>query len=305
VTPAIVVRDLVKVYGGVRAVDGVSFDGHPGEVLAVLGHNGAGKTTTVEILEGHRRRDAGQVRVLGFDPETGGQRYRQRIGVVLQEAGFGGAVTVGEAMELFRRFWPRPEPAGALLEAVGLAGQAVQRVDTLSGGQRRRLDLALALVGRPEVLFLDEPTTGLDPVARRDAWRLIHQVRDRGTAVLLTTHYMEEAENLADRVIVMARGRVVAQGTMDQLSRRLDTRAVISFRLPAGTTAGDLPALAGTVEPSASRVEIRTAQPTGDLYALTRWATGQGTGLDALTVTRPNLEDVYFELAVASEAHHG
>jgi ABC-type multidrug transport system ATPase subunit len=301
---AIEVVGLHKSYGDLPAVDGLSFEVAVGELVAVLGHNGAGKTTTVEILEGHRDRDGGRVAVLGLDPRTGGRALRRRIGVVLQEAGIGQTVTVGEALELYASFWSRPRQPSELLTLVDLEGKRTARIGTLSGGQRRRLDLALALVGRPEVLFLDEPSTGLDPVARRETWQLIHQLRGQGTAILLTTHDMEEAEQLADRVLVMAHGRLVAEGTTAELAAQLGAQAVITFRLPDGTSVSELPRLDGEVHALAPAVEVRTTSPTQTLHQLSGWAMARGTELAAMTVTRPRLEDVYFELAVTPEHDH-
>jgi ABC-2 type transport system ATP-binding protein len=301
---AIEVERLRKSYGELLAVDGLSFEVAVGELVAILGHDGAGKTTTVEILEGHRQRDGGQVAVLGLDPQTGGRALRRRIGVVLQEAGIGATVTVGEALELYASFWSQPRDPAELLRLVGLGTKRAARIGTLSGGQRRRLDLALALVGRPEVLFLDEPSTGLGPVARRETWQLIHQLRGQGTAILLTTHYMEEAEQLADRVVVMAHGRLIAEGTPAELAARLGAQAVISFRLPAGVSGSELPPLDGEVRTLAPAVEVRTGTPTRTLQQLSGWALARGTELSALTVARPSLEDVYFELAVTPEHDH-
>ena len=302
--PAIEVHQLCKSYGDLAAVDRVSFHVESGELVAILGHNGAGKTTTVEILEGHRHRDSGRVSVLGLDPESGGRSLRRRIGIVLQEAGFGGTITVAEALALYSSFWSDPRPTDELLAVVGLTTKRDARIATLTGGQRRRLDLALSLVGRPQVLFLDEPTTGLDPVARREAWQLIHQLRGEGAAVLLTTHYMDEAEQLADRVIVMAHGKLVAEGTTGQLAARLGAQAVITFRLPNGVAPSELPEVSGQVDVLDPVIEVRTARPTEDLQILTGWALGRDTYLAALAVTRPRLEDVYLELAVTPENQH-
>jgi ABC-type multidrug transport system ATPase subunit len=224
--------------------------------------------------------------------------------VVLQETGIDETVKVSEALELYASFWSQPRRAAELLALVDLGAKRTARIGTLSGGQRRRLDLALALVGRPQVLFLDEPSTGLDPVARRETWQLVHQLRGEGTAILLTTHYMEEAEQLADRVVVMAHGRLVAEGTTAELAARLGAQAVISFRLPDGVTASDLPQLSGRVEVLEPAVEVRTGSPTQTLHQLSGWAMARNIELVALTVTRPRLEDVYFELAVAAEPHH-
>src|SRR6476661_7962036 len=212
---AIEIDGLRKAYGDVEAVRDISFSVAAGEVFCLLGPNGAGKTTTTEILEGYRARSAGQVRVLGHDPEDGERALRERVGIVLQEAAAQAELTVAEVLTMYGRYYPRRRPAGELVELVGLAGRESQRVKLLSGGQRRRLDLALALVGDPDLLFLDEPTTGFDPSARRQAWEVIASLRDLGKTVLLTTHYMDEAQQLADRVAVIANGRIIAEGTPD------------------------------------------------------------------------------------------
>jgi ABC-2 type transport system ATP-binding protein len=238
----VVVSDLRKDYGGpVPAVDGLSFSIAAGEVFALLGPNGAGKTTTVEILEGHRTRTSGSVQVLGYDPQTGGRAFRERIGIVLQEAGFDEEFTVRELVAMQASLYPRHRDVGETIELVGLADKRDSRTKTLSGGQRRRLDLALGLVGEPELLFLDEPTTGFDPLARRRAWDLVLGLRDLGTTVVLTTHYMEEAEHLADRVAVISSGHLVALDTPARLVSRDGAQAVISFVLPEGIAVGDLP----------------------------------------------------------------
>lgn len=293
--PAVVVTGLRKEYGTVKAVDGVSLTVERGEVFALLGPNGAGKTTTVEILEGHRRRDGGEVSVLGFDPATGGRAYRERIGIVLQEAGFEEEFAVVELVRLYAGFYPRPRDPEEVIEQVGLKDKRDARVRTLSGGQRRRLDLALGLVGAPELLFLDEPTTGFDPSARHHAWELIDGLRSSGTTILLTTHYMDEAQHLADRVAVLRAGRLVAVGAPDTLIAAERT-SVLSFRLPEGTALADLPPLAGHVEARGVAVSVRTGQPARDMHALTGWALERGTELTSLTLARPSLEDVYLDL---------
>jgi ABC-2 type transport system ATP-binding protein len=303
--PAVVVQGLRKSYGEVRAVDGVDLAIDHGEVVALLGPNGAGKTTTVEILEGYRRRDAGHVAVLGVDPQTGGRAFRERIGVVLQEAGFEDHFTVAELVRLHAGYYPHPRPVDQVIDVVGLAEKRDARVTTLSGGQRRRLDLALGIVGDPELLFLDEPTTGFDPSARRRAWELVDRLRDLGTTILLTTHYMDEAEHLADRVVVVDRGRVVAEGTPDELAAAAGSRTTVSFRLPAGVEAAELPTLAGTVRPAGATVDVLTPDPTRDLLTLTSWAVQSGRQLDGLTLDRPSLEDVYLELTGAGGAPAG
>jgi ABC-2 type transport system ATP-binding protein len=241
VVNAIEVQDLHKHYGATHAVDGVSFRVEPGEVFALVGPNGAGKTTTVEILEGHRRRTSGHVEVLGFDPETGGRDYRERIGIVLQEAGVDEDFTPRELVRLYRGMYPRRLPVDGVIDLVGLADKADAKVKTLSGGQRRRLDLALGLVGDPELLFLDEPTTGFDPSARRRAWDLVENLGGLGKTVLLTTHYMDEAEHLADRVGVVVAGRLVAVGTPAELGGEARTSSTIAFRLPPGVAVSEVP----------------------------------------------------------------
>jgi ABC-type multidrug transport system ATPase subunit len=295
--PIVVVEGLVKDYGAVRAVDGLSLTIEAGEVFALLGPNGAGKTTTVEILEGHRTRTAGEVRVLGMDPQTGGRAYRERIGIVLQEAGFDEEFTVRELVMLHAGLYPRRREVDEVIERVGLAEKAKARTKTLSGGQRRRLDLALGLVGDPELLFLDEPTTGFDPSARRRAWELVASLRDLGTTIVLTTHYMEEAESLADRVAVIQGGRLVALDTPANLVAREGAEVMISFDLPDGVGAEELPVLGvGTVRARGTRVDIPTAHPTHDLNALTEWALRRDLRLAGLTMARPTLEDVYLDL---------
>jgi ABC-2 type transport system ATP-binding protein len=295
--PVAVVEDLRKQYGDVVAVDGLSFTIEAGEVFALLGPNGAGKTTTVEILEGHRRRTSGSVTVLGFDPQSGGRAYRERIGIVLQEAGFDEEFTVKELVTMCSRLYPRRRDVDETIERVGLADKANARTKTLSGGQRRRLDLALGLVGDPDLLYLDEPTTGFDPSARRHAWDLIASLRDLGTTILLTTHYMEEAERLADRVAVIQSGRLVALDTPDGLIRGQQVEAVITFVLPDGVAVTGLPPIGlGPARAEGARVDIRSADPTRDLNVLTEWAVGSGIQLEGLTMGRPTLEDVYLEL---------
>jgi ABC-2 type transport system ATP-binding protein len=299
---AIRVSGLRKRYGEVEAVRGVDFEVAEGECFALLGPNGAGKTTTVEILEGYRDRDAGQVEVLGVDPGRGGRGLRERVGIVLQSSGHFRELSVREVLELFGGYYPRPRATGEVIELVGLGEKAGARVKTLSGGQQRRLDLALGLVGDPDLLFLDEPTTGFDPSARRRSWELIENLRALGKTILLTTHYMDEAQNLADRVAILAAGRVVAAGTPDSLGGRDEGEAMIAFRLPAGTPVADLPAgLPGRPEPHEDRVVLRTTEPTRTLHLLTGWALDRGEELDALTVSRPSLEDVYLQLTSVPE----
>jgi ABC-2 type transport system ATP-binding protein len=299
---AIRVTGLRKRYGELEAVRGIDFEVAEGECFALLGPNGAGKTTTVEILEGYRDRDAGEVEVLGLDPQRGGRDLRERVGIVLQSSGHFRELTVGEVLELFGGYYPHPRPTAEVIDLVGLGEKAGARVKTLSGGQQRRLDLALGLVGDPDLLFLDEPTTGFDPSARRRSWELIESLRELGKTILLTTHYMDEAQNLADRVAILAAGRVVAAGTPDSLGGRNEGEAMISFRLPPGVPLADLPAdLPGRPAAHEGRVGLRTTEPTRALNLLTSWALARGEELDALTVTRPSLEDVYLQLTSAQE----
>jgi ABC-2 type transport system ATP-binding protein len=290
---AIEVEGLRKAYGPVRAVDGVSFSVEPGEVFGLLGPNGAGKTTIVEILEGYRRRDGGRVSVLGEDPERAARRLKQRVGLVLQECAVEPYLSVREVIELRRGYYPGPLAAAEVIDLVGLGEKADVRVRRLSGGQQRRLDLALALVGDPDLIFLDEPTTGFDPSARRNAWDIVRSMRDLGKTILLTTHYMDEAQNLTDRVCVVSAGRVVRIGTPSSLrSERAVTR--IQFVRPSGIP---LPEGRDLVESGEDGlVSMMTETPTRTLHELTTWAVEQGVELERLEVTQPSLEDVYLEL---------
>ena len=296
--PAIRVRGLRKSYdGAVQALDGVDLDVRRGELLALLGPNGAGKTTLVEILEGHRTADAGEVSVLGHDPARRERAFRARIGIVLQEDGIDQSLTVRECVELYSAAYPHPRPAAEVIDLVGLGDRHDVRVSALSGGQRRRLDLALGIAGDPELIFLDEPTTGFDPAARRQSWDLIGRLRALGTTILLTTHYMEEAQHLADRVVVIARGSVIAQGTPETLGRGAGEAALVTFRVPYGVAAEALPLPAGAeVERRDREVAFRSRTPTRDLAPLLSWAAGEEIELEALSVTRPTLEDVYLKL---------
>jgi ABC-2 type transport system ATP-binding protein len=287
---AVQVRGLKKAYGELQALDGVDLTVRRGEVLALLGPNGAGKTTLVEILEGHRMADAGEVSVLGHDPGKRERHFRERIGIVLQEGGLDQMITVREAVELYSSPYPKPRPADEVIELVGLTAKADERAKTLSGGQRRRLDLALGIAGDPELIFLDEPTTGFDPAARRQSWELIEGLKDLGKTILLTTHYMDEAQQLADRVVVIARGRIIAEGTPDTLGR--DGETVVSLKLPQ-LEGAPLPAGA---EIDRGHARFLTHTPTRDLAPLFAWASERDVELEGLTVTRPTLEDVYLEL---------
>ena len=298
--PAIEARGLVMRYGDREVLHGIDLVVPHGMVVGFLGPNGAGKTTTVEILEGYRRRTAGQASVLGMDPASGGPALRERIGIVLQEAGHNPDLTVRETVRQFTGYYRRPRPVDEVMELAGLEEAAGRRVRTLSGGQRRRLDVGLALVGDPELVFLDEPTTGFDPAARRQAWEVIAGLRELGKTVLLTTHYMDEAQALADRVAIIADGRIVAEGTPAQLAAA-QRNTQIRFSLPAEASPSDLPRVAGGVEVRGGNVEISTDDPTLDLLALCGWAAGRGAALDGLTVTRPSLEDIYLTLTSDKE----
>jgi ABC-2 type transport system ATP-binding protein len=292
--PAIEARGLVMRYGDREVLHGIDLVVPHGMVVGFLGPNGAGKTTTVEILEGYRRRSAGRASVLGMDPATGGRQLRERIGIVLQETGHNPDLTVRETVRQFAGYYRRPRPVDEVVELVGLEEAAGRRVRALSGGQRRRLDVGLALVGDPELVFLDEPTTGFDPAARRQAWEVIGGLRELGKTILLTTHYMDEAQALADRVAIIAAGRIVAEGPPAALAAQRSTE--IRFTLPAGSAPAELPRVSGEVATRGREVEISTEDPTGDLLALTGWAAGRGAALDGVTVTRPSLEDIYLTL---------
>jgi ABC-2 type transport system ATP-binding protein len=278
--PAIEVSDLHKSYGATQAVRGLSFEVNQGEVFGLLGPNGAGKTTTVEILEGYRQRSAGQVRVLGHDPEVRDRRLQERVGIVLQSCGFYPRVTVREAVGHFAKAYPRPRDPAETIALVGLEEKADARANELSGGQRRRLDLALALVGDPELVFLDEPTTGFDPAARRTAWKAVQRLRDLGKTVLLTTHYLDEAQELADRVAIVQDGRMVAEGPPAELGSGNYRVSYVS---------------------EGRRVTHETDDPTELLHRLTRDAVARGERLEGLEVKRATLEEVYLELTAEDD----
>ena len=279
---AILVRDLRKSYGAYEALRGIDFDIKEGEVFGLLGPNGAGKTTTVEILEGYRRRDAGEVTVLGHDPARAGPSFRERIGVVLQQSQLFPNLTVRETHRMFAGYYRRPRDTDEVISLVGLDEKRDARVKTLSGGQKRRLDLGVALVGDPDLVFLDEPTTGFDPAARRAAWDMIRSLRSLGKTILLTTHYLDEAEQLADRVAVLREGRIVREGTPTELTGGTQETEIHYRR-------------------DGQEVVIRTTEPTRVLHELTQAALAQGHELEGLEVRRPTLEDVYLLLTADSD----
>ncbi len=295
--PSVLVRGLRCSYGANEALRGIDLEVARGEVFALLGPNGAGKTTTIEILEGFRARTDGEVRVLGADPGGAPASWRERIGVVLQESTPEPELTVRECLHLYAGYYRHPRDVSETLALVGLDALAERRCERLSGGERRRLDVALALVGDPELIFLDEPTTGFDPAARRAAWELVLGLRELGKTIVLTTHYMEEAERLADRIAVIVRGEIVASGTPQSLGARelMDTR--ISFTLPTGVDWSELPAAVEAGPPDEHGVvRVRTGEPVAALLALSGWAVAHELPLPDLEVRRPSLEDVYLEL---------
>jgi ABC-2 type transport system ATP-binding protein len=295
------VRDLVKRYGDTLAVDRVSFEIRRGEVYALLGENGAGKTTIVETLEGHRTATSGNVAVLGMDPSDAGRELRDRIGIVLQTSGIENQFSVREVIELYGSCYRTRRPTDEVIDLVGLGEKADDRVGSLSGGQRRRIDLALGIVGTPELLFLDEPTTGFDPSARRRSWDLIESLCAGGTTVLLTTHYLDEAEHLADRVGVLSHGRMVAEDSPAALVQTI-AGTIVSFMLPAHVDVADArsifgPVLGGEIRISGRLVETTIDEPTAAVHRLTGWAVEAGIELESLSVSRASLEDVYLSLA--------
>lgn len=293
---AIEVRGLRKTYGDLEAVRGIDLSVEHGEVFAFLGPNGAGKTTTVEILEGYRERSDGELSVLGVDPASPTRAWRERVGIVLQTCEVQPAFTVREAMELYAGYYPEPRDVGETLELVGLTEQSGQRARRLSGGQQRRLDVALALVGDPELLFLDEPTTGFDPSARRDAWTMIAGLRELGKTVFLTTHYMDEAEAVADRAAVIVDGRIVAEGAPADLGGRAEAPTTIRFRVPVGSLQLIQRPGETIVTDDGNQFTVQTKEPTSALHAITGAALDQKVELDALEVERPSLEDIYLSL---------
>ena len=281
--PVISIRGLRKSYGEAEAVRGIDLEVQAGEVFAFLGPNGAGKTTTVEILEGYRKRSGGEVTVLGEDPQRAGREWRERIGIVLQSGRLDPYLTVRESLGLYAGYFRAPRLVDEVIELVGLREKAEARASRLSGGQQRRLDVGMALIGDPELLFLDEPTTGFDPTARRQFWDVIAGLRDLGKTVFLTTHYMEEAQRLADRVTIIAAGEIVARGTPEDLGDRESQPATIHYR------------------EGGEEIRVETTTLVETLHELTGAALAHGGGLEGLEVTRPSLEDVYLELTASAQ----
>ncbi|HEX3900626.1 MAG TPA: ABC transporter ATP-binding protein [Mycobacteriales bacterium] len=290
---AVHVRGLTKRYGDVHALNGVDLDIAVGEVFALLGPNGAGKTTTVEILEGYRNRDGGTVEVLGLDPEKQRGELKERIGIVLQSSGIDPYLTVAETIEVYAACYPHPRKVDEVIELVGLQSKRNARVAKLSGGQQRRLDVALALSGDPDLLFLDEPTTGFDPAARHEAWQVVRDLSGLGKTVLLTTHYMDEAEQLADRVAIIAGGRIVVEDTPRRIGGRDRRRPRLVFQLPDGVAPPTFEGI--TAEPDGS-YSMQPDDLTKELHRLTGWAVRRKLSLDDLELQRPTLEDTYLQL---------
>ena len=302
--PAIEVSGLRKAYGDVEAVRGVSFEVARGEVFCLLGPNGAGKTTTVEILEGYRLRTGGDVRVLGRDPAAGERELREAVGIVLQQCGVQQDLTVRELVEMYGRYHERSRPVDEVIGLVELDEKRHVRAKNLSGGQRRRLDLALALVGDPALIFLDEPTTGFDPAARRQAWSTIKSLCELGKTIFLTTHFMDEAQALADRVAVMRGGEIIASGRPDELGGRNLRPAEIRFALPSDWSLGDIPDVPSVGrEIQADRVTVFTREPVIAAHEITTWALDHDVELAHFSVTQPTLEDIYLELTGSGDQH--
>jgi ABC-2 type transport system ATP-binding protein len=295
--PVISVRGLRKSYDDLEAVRGIDLEVGAGEIFAFLGPNGAGKTTTVEILEGYRERSGGEVSVLGIDPQRADRAWRNQVGFVLQESRLVPELTPREAVEQYAGYYSAPRDVDETVDLVGLTDKADVRTSKLSGGQQRRLDVALALIGDPALLFLDEPTTGFDPSARRQAWDVIGGLRDLGKTVFLTTHYMDEAQALADRVAIISAGRIVATGSPEELGGDREAHTEISFRLPDGLAGPDLPyGIRTAARIDAEGVSLSAQDPVPVLRELTNWAAEKGVGLPGLLVRRPSLEDVYLDL---------
>ncbi len=297
---AIRVSGLRKYYGEYEAVRGIDFEVAPGEVFGFLGPNGAGKTTTIEILEGYRARSDGEVSVLGVDPASPTRAWRNRVGLVLQECELDPMLTVAEVIGLFASFYEKPRRVAETVDLVGLADKKDARIGSLSGGQKRRVDVGVGIVGDPDLIFLDEPTTGFDPSARRDAWKMIEGLKALGKTVFLTTHYMDEAQHLADRAAILRDGQIVAQGPMEQLGDSLGQPTAITFTPRDGLGAEQLRTQLGLeVTGSAAGIRIETDRPQEDLLRLLSLAADRGARLDDLEVRRPNLEDIFLELTSA------
>jgi ABC-2 type transport system ATP-binding protein len=303
---AITVSDLRKSYARFEAVRGISFEVGEGEVFCLLGPNGAGKTTTVEILEGYRTATAGEITVLGHDPAAADAAMYERIGIVLQECGVQDDLSVTELLGMYASYYPHPRPIDEVVDLVELDAKRDARAKTMSGGQRRRLDLALALIGDPDLIFLDEPTTGFDPSARRQAWSAIRALCSLGKTVFLTTHFMDEAQALADRVAVVVGGQIVAAGTPADLGGRDRAPTRIRFELPDGVALADLPALAASqVTATGGGVLVVTSRAMADVHGLLGWALERGHDLSGFSVSQPSLEDVYLALTQSATADPG
>ncbi len=300
---AISATGIRKRYGSFEALRGVDLEINEGEVFALLGPNGAGKTTFVEILEGFRTRSAGEASVLGVDPERGGMEWRARLGIVLQSAGFFEQLTPDEVTAHFATFYPKHLDPRRVVDMVGLGEKRDSRCRSLSGGQKRRVDLALGIIGDPDLIFLDEPTTGLDPQGRRQIWEVVREFTALGKTVLLTTHYLDEAEHLADRVGVIIKGELVEVGTPREIGGRERAMARVTFALTGNLAGQPLPELGAETESAAGHVTIATANPTAVVTALSRWAESHGESeLPGLAVTRPSLEDIYLAMVAAAGA---
>ncbi len=300
--PAIHARGVRKHYGALHALDGVDLDINHGEVFSLLGPNGAGKTTFVEVLEGYRQRTSGDVSVLGVDPGRGDARWKARLGIVLQTTAMFEQLRVEEIVSHFASFYPDPMPVDQVIEITGLQEKRTSTVGKLSGGQRRRVDVALGIIGNPELIFLDEPTTGFDPAARRQAWEVVRGLTSLGKTVVLTTHYLDEAEQLANRVGVIISGKLVALGTPSEIGGRATGSARVSFELPGTLAERQLPDVGAEPTRSEAGVSYLTSTPTAVVSALAAWAQSAGAEeLPGLTISRPSLEDVYLEMIAAHQ----
>jgi ABC-2 type transport system ATP-binding protein len=301
---AIAVQGMRKAYGAHEVLRGIDFEVHTNEIFGFLGPNGAGKTTTIEILEGYRERTSGEVSVLGADPQRPTRAWRERIGLVLQQCELNPLLTVVEMLAFFSSFYRSPRPVDETVDLVGLGDRGHSRVAALSGGQRRRLDVAVALIGDPELLFLDEPTTGFDPSARRGAWNMVEQLKALGKTIFLTTHYMDEAQHLSDRVAILRDGGIVAIGPPSELAAGGAAETIVSFRLPNGTPLADVrAAVDAPLETSGGVILLRATNPQRTLYQLTSWAERERIELVGLEASRPRLEDVFLELT--GDNNHG